>query len=42
MSLAGIDVWADEAIERVWIDSIQPCPCAVNTVEIFSNAVTLK
>jgi hypothetical protein len=26
-SLVGIDVWADEAIERVWIDSIQPCPC---------------
>ena len=27
-SLVGIDVWADEAVEHVWIDSIQPCPCA--------------
>jgi uncharacterized membrane protein YfcA len=27
-SLVSIDVWADEAIERAWIDSIQPCPCA--------------
>ena len=27
-SLVGIDVWVDEAVEHVWIDSIQPCPCA--------------
>lgn len=30
LSLVGIDVWADEAIERAWIDSIQPCLCADN------------
>jgi uncharacterized membrane protein YfcA len=28
LSLVGVDVWADESLERVWIDSIQPCPCA--------------
>jgi hypothetical protein len=28
LSLVGIDVWADEAVDRVWIDSIEPCPCA--------------
>ena len=28
LSLVSVDVWADEAVERVWIDSIQPCPCA--------------
>ncbi len=28
LSLVGIDVWADEVIERAWIDSIEPCPCA--------------
>lgn len=27
VSLVSIDVWADEAVERVWIDRIQPCPC---------------
>jgi hypothetical protein len=27
-SLVGIDVSADEAVERVWIDNVQPCPCA--------------
>jgi uncharacterized protein len=27
-SLVGIDVWADEAIEKAWFDSIQPCACA--------------
>jgi hypothetical protein len=27
-SLVGVDVWADEAIDHVWIDSVQPCPCA--------------
>jgi hypothetical protein len=26
--LVGIDLWADEAVERTWIDSIQACPCA--------------
>lgn len=26
-SLVGVDVSADEAIERAWIDSIQPCTC---------------
>ena len=26
--LVGLDLWADEAIERMWIDSIQACPCA--------------
>ena len=24
----GMDFWADEAVERYWIDSIQACPCA--------------
>jgi hypothetical protein len=28
LSLVGIDLWADESVERVWIDSIEPCPCA--------------
>jgi uncharacterized membrane protein YfcA len=27
LSLVGIDVWADEAIEHAWIDSVQPCGC---------------
>ena len=27
-SLVGVDVWADEAIERAWVDSVQPCTCA--------------
>ena len=27
-SQVGIDVWADEAIEQAWVDSIQPCTCA--------------
>jgi Sulfite exporter TauE/SafE len=27
-SPVSIDVWADEAIERAWVDSIQPCGCA--------------
>jgi hypothetical protein len=27
LSLVGIDVWADETVEHVWIDSIEPCPC---------------
>ena len=27
-SPVSIDVSADEAIEQVWIDKIQPCPCA--------------
>ena len=26
--LVGVDFWADEAVDAVWIDSIQPCPCA--------------
>jgi hypothetical protein len=25
--LVGLDLWADEAVERAWIDSIQACPC---------------
>ena len=24
----GVDFWADEAVERHWIDSVQTCPCA--------------
>ena len=24
----GVDFWADEAVERYWIDSVQACPCA--------------
>ena len=24
----GVDFWADEAVERYWIDNITPCPCA--------------
>ena len=28
LSLIGIDVWVDEAIEHAWIDSVQVCPCA--------------
>jgi hypothetical protein len=24
----GLDFWADEAVESVWIDSVQACPCA--------------
>ncbi len=24
----GLDFWADEAVESVWVDSIQACPCA--------------
>jgi hypothetical protein len=27
-SLVGVDVWADEAVEHVWIDSVRLCPCA--------------
>jgi uncharacterized membrane protein YfcA len=27
LTLIGLDIWADETIERVWIDSIEPCPC---------------
>jgi hypothetical protein len=27
-SLVGVDLWADEAVDDVWIDYIQPCPCA--------------
>jgi uncharacterized membrane protein YfcA len=27
-SPVGIDLWADEAVERAWIASVQPCPCA--------------
>ena len=23
----GVDLWADEAVERYWIDSVAPCPC---------------
>ena len=26
--LVGVDFWADEAVERYWIDSVQACPCA--------------
>ena len=26
--LIGLDFWADEAVERAWIGSIQACPCA--------------
>jgi hypothetical protein len=28
LSLVGLDVWADETVARVWIDSIESCPCA--------------
>jgi hypothetical protein len=24
----GVDFWADEAVERFWIESITPCSCA--------------
>jgi hypothetical protein len=24
----GVDLWADEAVETQWIDSVQACPCA--------------
>lgn len=24
----GVDFWADEAVERYWIDGVQACPCA--------------
>ena len=23
----GVDFWADEAVERYWIDNVAPCPC---------------
>jgi hypothetical protein len=26
--LVGVDFWADEAVERYWIDSVQACLCA--------------
>jgi hypothetical protein len=25
--LVGVDFWADEAVERYWIDSVTPCTC---------------
>jgi hypothetical protein len=28
LSLVSIDMWADETVERAWIDNIEPCPCA--------------
>jgi len=24
----GVDFWADEAVERYWIESVTPCACA--------------
>jgi hypothetical protein len=24
----GVDFWADEAVERYWIDNVTPCVCA--------------
>jgi hypothetical protein len=24
----GVDFWADEAVERYWIDNVTPCECA--------------
>jgi hypothetical protein len=24
----GVDFWADEAVERFWIDNVTPCTCA--------------
>jgi hypothetical protein len=24
----SVDFWADEAVERYWLDSVSPCPCA--------------
>jgi len=26
--LVGVDFWADEAVERFWIDNVTPCACA--------------
>ena len=23
----GVDFWADEAVERYWLDNVTPCPC---------------
>ena len=23
----GLDFWADEAVEAVWLDKVEPCPC---------------
>jgi hypothetical protein len=23
----GVDFWADEAVQRFWLDNITPCPC---------------
>jgi hypothetical protein len=28
----GVDFWADEAVEAYWVDSIQSCPCASESV----------
>ena len=25
--LVGVDFWADEAVERYWIDNVTPCTC---------------
>ena len=25
--LVGVDFWADEAVERYWVDNITPCTC---------------
>ena len=30
--LIGVDLWADEALEAYWIDSVQTCPCAAKPV----------
>ena len=25
--LVGVDFWADEAVERYWVDNVTPCTC---------------
>ncbi len=41
-SPVSIDLWADEAIERAWIDTIQPCPCAGEDIADPTNGHPVK